>query len=140
MCSRAASLASAKITTSSVAPKKRSISNRLHPVTEELRDLKAVWTALSGIWNSLAQLREQPWSGVQPRKLRHELDATLTSTRDMPSRMRQYAAFEFVQDTIRSLLKANILISELKSEALRERHWSRLYKALRMPSGYQASG
>jgi dynein heavy chain 1 len=107
---------------------------------EELRDLKAVWTALSGIWNSLAQLREQPWSGVQPRKLRHELDATLTSTRDMPSRMRQYAAFEFVQDTIRSLLKANILISELKSEALRERHWSRLYKALRMPSGYQASG
>jgi dynein heavy chain 1 len=53
--------------------------------------------------------------------------------------MRQYAAFEFVQDTIRNLLKANILVGELKSEALRERHWSKLYKALRMPSGYQAS-
>lgn len=57
----------------------------------------------------------------------------------MPSRMRQYAAFEFVQDTVRALLKANVLVSELKSEALRERHWSRLYKALRMPAGYQAS-
>jgi dynein heavy chain 1 len=57
----------------------------------------------------------------------------------MPSRMRQYAAFEFVQDTIRSLLKANILIGELKSEALRERHWSKLYKSLRLPSGYSAS-
>ena len=77
---------------------------------------------------------------TQLRKLRQELDAILASTRDMPSRMRQYAAFEFVQDTIRTLLKVNVLIGELKSEALRERHWSKLYKALRMPSGYQASG
>lgn len=53
--------------------------------------------------------------------------------------MRQYAAFEYVQDTLKTLLKANILVGELKSEALRERHWSRLYKALRIPSGYQAS-
>ena len=106
---------------------------RLQPVTEELRDLKAVWTALSGIWSRLSQLREQPWSAVQPRKLRQELDSILASTRVMPSRMRQYAAFEFMQDTIKALLKANLLVSELKSEALRERHWSKLYKALRMP-------
>ena len=54
--------------------------------------------------------------------------------------MRQYSAFEYVQDNLKTLLKANVLVGELKSEALRERHWSRLYKALRMPSGYQASG
>ena len=54
--------------------------------------------------------------------------------------MRQYAAFEHMQDTMRSLLKVNILVSELKSEALRDRHWSVLFKALRMPSIYQASG
>ena len=112
--------------------------DRLQPVTEELRDLKAVWTALSGIWGRLGQLRETLWTAVQPRKLRQELDAILSSTREMPSRMRQYAAFEFVQDALRALLKANILVSELKSEALRERHWSKLYKSLRMPSGYQS--
>lgn len=54
--------------------------------------------------------------------------------------MRQYSAFEYVQENLKSLLKANVLVGELKSEALRERHWARLYKALRMPSGYQASG
>lgn len=113
--------------------------DRLQPVTEELRDLKAVWTALSGIWIRIAQLRDQPWATVQPRKLRSELDAILGSTREMPSRMRQYAAFEFVQDSLRALLKANVLVSELKSEALRERHWSKLYKVLRMPVGYSAT-
>ncbi|KAK8843995.1 hypothetical protein IAR55_006788 [Kwoniella newhampshirensis] len=113
--------------------------DRLQPVNEELRDLKVVWTALSGIWGRLAQLRETLWSAVQPRKLRQELDSILSSTRDMPSRMRQYAAFEYVQDTIRMLLKANILIGELKSEALRDRHWSKLYKALRLPSSQASS-
>lgn len=58
----------------------------------------------------------------------------------MPSRMRQYAAFEYVQDVLGSLLKANVLVTELKSEALRDRHWSTLYKALRMPSSYHSSG
>ncbi|WVQ73635.1 hypothetical protein IAR50_003215 [Cryptococcus sp. DSM 104548] len=113
--------------------------NRLQPVNEEVRDLKAVWTALSGIWGRLAQLREMLWTAVQPRKLRQELDAILASTRDMPSRMRQYAAFEYVQETIKTLLKSNVLVGELKSEALRERHWSKLYKALRLPSSHQAS-
>jgi dynein heavy chain 1 len=41
--------------------------DRLQPVTEELRDLKAVWTALSGIWSRLGQLRETVWSAVQVR-------------------------------------------------------------------------
>lgn len=112
--------------------------DRLAPVSEELRDLKAVWTALSGIWQRIGQLREQLWASIQPRKLRQEIDNILGSTRDMPSRMRQYAAFEYVQETLKGLLKANTLVGELKSEALRERHWSKLYKALKMPTGFQA--
>ena len=38
--------------------------DRLEPVNEEMRDLKAVWTALSGIWARLYQLRETLWSAV----------------------------------------------------------------------------
>jgi dynein heavy chain 1 len=53
--------------------------------------------------------------------------------------MRQYAAFEYVQETVRALSKANPLVAELKSEALRERHWAKLYKALRMPSSFSAT-
>ena len=107
---------------------------RLDPVFEELRDLKAVWTALSGIWSQIAEVRETLWSSVQPRKIRQSIDGFLASTKDMPNRMRQYAAFEYVQETLRGLLKANALLSELKSEALKERHWKQLFKVLRVPS------
>ena len=107
---------------------------RLEPIFEELRDLKAVWTALSGVWNQIGELREMAWATVQPRKLRQNLDGLLSSTKEMPTRMRKYAAFEYVQEVLRGLLKANTLISELKSEALKDRHWKQLFKVLRVPS------
>ncbi|KAF8665172.1 hypothetical protein AX16_000636 [Volvariella volvacea WC 439] len=107
---------------------------RLEPVFEELRDLKAVWTALSGIWSQIAELRDMAWATVQPRKLRQHIDGLLSSTKDMPTRMRQYAAFEYVQDVLKGLLKSNAIVSELKSEALKDRHWKQLFKVLKVPS------
>ncbi|KIY66037.1 dynein heavy chain protein 1 [Cylindrobasidium torrendii FP15055 ss-10] len=107
---------------------------RLEPVFEELRDLKAVWTALSGIWSQISELRDMSWATVQPRKLRQHIDGLLTSTKDMPTKMRQYAAFEYVQDTLRGLLKSNSVVSELKSDALKDRHWKQLFKVLKVPT------
>ena len=105
---------------------------RFEPIFDELRDLKAVRTVLSGIWAQIAELREIMWASVRPRKLRERLNRLLTSTNDMPTRMRQYAAFEYVKDTLRVLLKSNSIISELKSDALKDRHWKQLFKAMRM--------
>jgi dynein heavy chain 1, cytosolic len=107
---------------------------RLEPVFEELRDLKAVWTALSGVWSQIGELREIAWATVQPRKLRSQIDGLLSSTKEMPTRMRQYAAFEYVQDVLKGLLKSNTVVSELKSDALKDRHWKQLFKVLKLPS------
>ena len=53
--------------------------------------------------------------------------------------MRQYAAFEHVQETLRGLLKSNSLVSDLKSDAMRERHWRSLFKQLNSSSHYTPS-
>jgi dynein heavy chain 1 len=113
---------------------------RLDPVLEEIRDLKAVWTALSGVWAQVSEMRDTLWSSIQSRKLRAQLDSLLATTREMPSKMRQYAAFEYVQETLRGYLKSNGLVADLKSEALRERHWRQLYKVLRVGGQYSPSG
>ena len=91
--------------------------------------MSQVGTALSGIWSQISELRELSWATVQPRKLRQQIDGLLTSTKEMPTRMRQYAAFEYVQDVLKGLLKSNMIVSELKSEALKDRHWKQLFKA-----------
>ncbi|EDO28558.1 predicted protein, partial [Nematostella vectensis] len=54
----------------------------------------------------------------------------LSDMKNLPARLRQYASFEFVQKTIKTYLKMNMLIVELKSEALKERHWKTLMRRL----------
>lgn len=111
----------------------------LVPMTDEIRDLKTVWTALLGISIRLNELRESLWTAVNPRKLRQSLDSVLSSLKEMPSRMRQYAAYEHFADTIKALLKGNSIVSDLKSDALRDRHWRTLFQVLRIASAYRSS-
>lgn len=108
----------------------------LKSLLEEVTDFKSVWSNLSTIWDALNELREQPWSSVQPRKLRQSLENLINMSKDMPSRMRQYAAFEYLQNNIRQLQKTNSLLTELRSEAVRERHWVKIFKGLKPTKRY----
>ena len=107
-----------------------SSDNVLSGILEELHDFMSVWAALSIVWKSLDELRETLWTSLQPRKLRQSLESLITMTKEMPARMRQYAAFDHVQSVLKGFLKVNSLLAEMKSEAVRERHWIKIFKAL----------
>ncbi|TVY81803.1 Cytoplasmic dynein heavy chain [Lachnellula suecica] len=108
----------------------------LAAVLEEVQDFKSVWAALSTIWKSLNDLRETLWNSVQPRKLRSSIDGLIKMTKEMPSRMRQYAAFEHIQNVLRQFLKVNPILTDLKSEAVRDRHWNKIFKNLKPGKRY----
>jgi dynein heavy chain 1 len=111
-------------------------ANTLAALLEEVQDFKSVWSSLTTIWKSIDDLKETLWTSIQPRKVRGALDDLLKMTKDMPSRMRQYAAFEYVQDTLKQLQKVNPLLGELRSDAIRERHWTRIFKQLKPQKRY----
>lgn len=113
-----------------------STESALTAILEEVQDFKSVWAALSTIWTSLNELRETLWNSVQPRKLRGSIDSLIKMTKEMPSRMRQYAAFEHIQNVLRQFLKVNGLLSDMKSEAVRDRHWNKIFKALKPGKRY----
>merc|ERR1719422_1263221 len=95
-------------------------------------DLKGVWSELSRIWEQIDEMKDKPWLSVQPRKLRQQMDLLLTQLKDLPARLRQYASYEYVKKLIQSYQKVNMLIVELKSDALKDRHWKTLCKQLRV--------
>ncbi len=113
-----------------------STDNALPAILEEVNDFMSVWAALSTIWKSLNDLRDALWTSVQPRKLRQSIDGLQTMSKEMPSRMRQYSAFEHIQSVLKQFLKVNPLLSDMKSEAVRERHWNKIYKALKPNKRY----
>ncbi|ANB15357.1 dynein heavy chain [Sugiyamaella lignohabitans] len=106
------------------------VPSALEATVEEIRDFGSVWGALDTIWNSLNDLRETPWASVVPRKVRQEIDNLTHMTKNMPTRIRQYSAFQHIQNVLKTLSKANPLLSELRSDAIRERHWESLHKKL----------
>ncbi|XP_078314970.1 cytoplasmic dynein 1 heavy chain 1-like isoform X1 [Crassostrea virginica] len=103
---------------------------RMQVAHEELQDLKGVWAELSKIWEQIDELKEKPWLSVQPRKIRQSLDGLLNQLKELPSRLRSYASYDYVKRTLQGFAKINVLIVELKSEALKERHWKQLTKKL----------
>ncbi|KAG9534570.1 dynein heavy chain, partial [Aureobasidium melanogenum] len=105
---------------------------------EEVQDFKSVWANLKMVWDGLNELREQLWSSIQPRKLRQSLEKLIQMTKEMPSRMRQYAAFEHVLGVLRGLLKVNPILSDLRSDAVKERHWIKIFKALKPSQRYSS--
>ncbi|XP_077870638.1 cytoplasmic dynein 1 heavy chain 1-like [Saccoglossus kowalevskii] len=106
--------------------------DRMLVALEELQDLKGVWSELAAIWEQIDGLKDTPWLTVAPRKLRQSLDTLATQLKSFPARLRQYASFEFVNRVLKGYAKVNVLIVELKSDALKERHWKQLMKKLRV--------
>ncbi|XP_043279701.1 dynein heavy chain, cytoplasmic isoform X3 [Venturia canescens] len=106
--------------------------DRMQVVFEELQDLRGVWSELSRIWSQIDETREKPWLSVQPRKLRQQLDTMMSQLKELPARLRQYSSYEYVKKMLQSYIKVNMMIIELKSDALKERHWKQLTKQLRV--------
>ncbi|KAK4618664.1 Dynein heavy chain, cytoplasmic [Fulvia fulva] len=112
--------------------------NMLADLLAEVQDYKSVWANLAVVWEQVNDLRDQPWNSIQPRKLRQQIDNLIKTTKEMPSRMRSYAAFEHLQAMLRQLLKVNPLLTEMRSDAVRERHWVKIFKNLQPSKRYSA--
>lgn len=67
---------------------------------------------------------------VTCEQLRQSLDALLSQLKDLPARLRTYPSYEHVKSVITSYTKVNMLVIELKSEAVKERHWKQLMRRL----------
>jgi dynein heavy chain 1 len=100
-------------------------------ILDECAELKEVWTQLGQVWRRLRETGAQAWGGVIPRRVRTALDERLQELRGLPAKVKQYEAFDRLQSAVKGLLECNGLIVDLKSEALRDRHWNELRKRLR---------
>ena len=106
------------------------VENQLAPIEEEIQDLNSVWVELSATWKEIDTLKETMWTAIVPRKIRHSLEDLLNGLKNLPNRMKSYAAYTHLQNSIKAYLKYNAIVMDLRSDALRERHWKELKKRL----------
>ncbi|KAK6731031.1 hypothetical protein RB195_007476 [Necator americanus] len=107
-------------------------ADKLAVAAEELADLKGVWQALTPIYTSIDEMKEKTWLSVQPRKLRQSLDELMNQLKHLPVKYKSYKSYEYAKQMMHNYSKMNMLVMELKSEALKERHWRQMMKELRV--------
>jgi dynein heavy chain 1, cytosolic len=96
----------------------------------ELADLKEVWEAMMAPYETLEQIKDTPWATAVMRKIRRSLDDLLASMRSLPNRIRQYEAYTNLHDVVKGLISGHSLLSELKTDSLKERHWKTILQRL----------
>ena len=104
--------------------------NTLASCLNELLDIKEVWEAMRQPYESLGALKDTPWATAAMRKVRKGLDDILIELRALPNRIRQYDAFAHLNDMIKKYLAGQSLLSDMKTEALKERHWKTILSRL----------
>lgn len=65
-------------------------------------------------------------------QLRQQIDTLLGQLKELPANYRNYDSYDYVKKLLQGYAKVNMLVTELKSEALKERHWKSLMKQLKV--------
>lgn len=97
--------------------------NRLDTIEEDINDLKEVWQALNKVWTRVDKYRETPFIAIIPEKVRLELTEAGNELNNFPNKLRQYESFDFMKSKVSNLKKINNIISDLRTEAIKDRHW-----------------
>ncbi|OEH78569.1 dynein heavy chain related [Cyclospora cayetanensis] len=101
-------------------------------LAEEIADMKGVWQALGGLHAEVAALRDTLWAAAVPKQTRASLETVLEKIKQIPARFRQYEAFEELKQKINKFLSLNLLITDMKTDALKERHWKAILTKLKL--------
>jgi dynein heavy chain 1 len=111
-------------------------SNAIGECLEELKVLKEVWEAVMKPYDQLQEIKESTWSSAVMRKIRRALDDLLAEMRSLPNRVRQYDAYNHLHDQVKGYTNGHALLSDLKTEALKDRHWKTILKQLGVSSPF----
>ncbi|GEQ70601.1 hypothetical protein JCM33374_g4279 [Metschnikowia sp. JCM 33374] len=99
----------------------------LELLEEDIDELKMVWTTIQDLWDTLEVIKRQRWGEVHVRAIKQELESIVTQSNDCSIAVRQYSAFSSLQTTIKECLRKIPFLSELKSDAMKERHWEQIF-------------
>ena len=110
----------------------RPSKTNIDTMIQELRAFSEVWKSLETVWGHIEEIRELSWRTIVPRKVRASLDVVLKDMDNLPPKIQQYEAFMNFRDLARAYKSSMLIITELRSNALKDRHWRKVSKILNL--------
>ncbi len=77
-------------------------------------------------------MKDNPLNAVVPKKVKQAFDESFELLNSFPPRLRQYEAWEKMKSRLTTYKKMNIIIMELKTDAMKPRHWKTLLSKMKL--------
>ena len=106
--------------------------NKLDNLSEEIKDLEDVWGELNKIYSKIDDQKDTPFVGVNADKIKKDLDEAISKINELPDKYHSYDAFEITKNKLQYLKKINNIIGDLRTDAIKERHWKIILKCLKI--------
>ena len=112
---------------------------KLEGLEEDVGSLKEVWNELKKVWSIVDNLKDVPFNAVVPKKIKQSFEEAQDLLKAFPGRLTQYEAFDKMKSRFAIYKKMNLLIMELKNDAMKGRHWKTLMSKMKLTMSFNVS-
>lgn len=105
---------------------------RLQGLVEDHQLLTGVWKEINKVWSTIDVINETPFSAYVHKKVKDALDQILEQMNNFPNRLRSHSVYDDYKSLLNKYRKVNGMFMELKSEAMKPRHWQVLLQKLKI--------
>lgn len=109
---------------------------KLEGLEEDVGSLKEVWNELKKVWSIVDNLKDVPFNAVVPKKIKQSFEEAQDLLKAFPGRLTQYEAFDKMKARFAIYKKMNLLIMELKNDAMKPRHWKTLMTKIKLTMSF----
>ena len=106
--------------------------NKLNNLSAEISDLEDVWNELNKIYCKIDEKKDTPFVAVNADKIKRALEEALSKIDELPEKYHSYDAFEITKSKLQYYKKVNGIISDLRTDAIKERHWKVILNVLKI--------
>lgn len=98
----------------------------LQDLENQLKELELIYTLYSDVKEALNNWSKTLWSNLDISVLNKGIEAYTTRLKKLPKELKQLPPYNVVAEKILTFKDSIPLFSDLKNEALRDRHWKKL--------------
>ena len=106
--------------------------NKLNNLSEEIKDLEDVWGELNKIYSKIDEKKDLPFQAINADYIKKDLEEALEKINQLPDKYHSYDAFEITKNKLQNYKKVNSIIGDLRTDAIKERHWRVILKELKI--------
>ncbi len=91
---------------------------------------------MADVWKTIDAINAKLFQQYSHKEVKEQLDEKQREMMDFPNKIRSYAVYDTYLQHIKNYKKVNDIFNELRSDAMKPKHWKELMQKLKIRSKF----